>query len=175
MNRIVMELLPASLLIAGIMLWHTGAPAQDSNPVRVVTTTPELAKFVQDVGGPNVVAVSLMGSDSVSGELTLEQVTPLLSAEILVLRGESGEMEWVDRLVRNTPNRLIQRNGRGRLHLGSPEHGSEPDREAMRGVVTPLQSSIHGLNPTRVARVIAGKLGAARPELADSFLSRVSP
>lgn len=175
MSRIAMELLPASLLIAGIMLWHTGAPAQDSNPIRVVTTTPDLAAFIQNLGGEDVVVVSLTERGSLPGETNWSQIEPLLDAEILIAHGQTAELAWLDRLVRNTPNRLIQPNGRGRLLL----QGSLPREERADSPLLNLEKStspnLLGLDPTRSARVIAGKLGTARPELANQFLARVTP
>jgi zinc/manganese transport system substrate-binding protein len=172
--------IPASLLVLGILLWHSVAPAQNPAPIQVVTTSPDLASITQEIGGDLVQVTSLTrAGDNLHGmEPNAKLLDPLNRADLLIQTGLNLEGSWLERLVRNTSNRKIQEGGAGRLNTSSAVVDFITDQV---NDAAGTQGAHAGGNPyfmldprkaIEVADLIREQLTTLRPAYEEQFLSR---
>ncbi|MEW6486994.1 MAG: metal ABC transporter substrate-binding protein [Thermodesulfobacteriota bacterium] len=117
-----------------IFLWCLLVPASAlaSNAVRVVTTLPDLADWVRQIGGSQVDVRSLLQGfeDPHTYEPRVGDVKALAGARVLVKVG-LGLEEWLDGLLENARNSelLVVEASRGVKVLGDEEAGHEDEKD----------------------------------------------
>lgn len=174
-------LIPASLFVLSILLWHAGAPAQAPDTLNVVTTSTRLASLVTTIGGDAVRVESLTKAteNPHTIEAKPEYLTPLNRADLLVENGLGLEANWIERLALNTTNPNIQKGQMGRLNT-SQGISVAVESEALNGErdptrLHPLGNPPFTLDPNKaieVADSIRERLSLLRPEQEAQFTHR---
>ncbi len=151
------------------------APAFGADAVRAVTTLPDLADWVRQIGGERVEARSLLQGfeDPHTYEPRVSDARDLARAQILVKVG-LGLEEWLDGLVENAGNpglRIVEASrGVPVLEDESDPHGHGHGHG--RGHTHALGNPHVWLSPENAAlmcRTIAEALTAADPEGAETY------
>lgn len=150
-------------------------------PLRVCTTTPDLASLVQTAGGEQVEVTSFAKGteDPHFVEARPSFVKALSQADLLVITGLDLEVGYLPPLLESARNPAVLPGGRGYLDASR----AVTPLEVPVGTVDRSMGDIHPygnphylldpLNGLAVARLIAEKLGELRPAVRDVFARRV--
>ncbi len=169
--RSIFTALVASLGIAGAML---DRPVRAAAPLRVVTTTEDLAALARAVGGDKVVVVALAKGyqDPHFVDPKPSFLLEMSRANLLVVVGRELELGWLPPLITSSRNPKIQPGGAGYLDASLNVRMLEiPTGQITRamGDVHPLGNPHYWLEPgngRRMAQTIRDKLiqldGASR-------------
>lgn len=152
-------------------------PAPAAEPLRVVTTLPDLADWVRQIGGERVEARSLLQGfeDPHTYEPRVSDARDLARAQILVKVG-LGLEEWLDGFVENAGNpglRIVEASrGVPVLEDEADQPGHGHGHGHGRGHTHALGNPHVWLSPENAAlmcRTIARALEAADPEGAETY------
>jgi len=166
----------ACIALLGLALAGTSG----ADPLRVATTTPNLASIVASVGGEDVEVTSFAkgGQDPHFVEPRPSFIRVLSRSDLFVSVGLQLEIGWVPPLLRNARNPRVQPGGEGALDASA----TIPLLGVQTGVVDRSQGDVHAagnphfladpVNGIRVARVLRDKLAALRPDRAAAFRER---
>jgi len=169
--------LVGGLLAFALAVSAAGAAAA---PLRVATTTTDLASLVEAVGGDEVevTAFAKGGQDPHFIEARPSFIRVLSRADLFVETGLKLEEGWVPALLRSARNTRVQPGGEGHLEASA----FVELRGIPTGTVDRSMGDVHGLgNPhyltdpvsgLRVSRAIAAALTRLRPEQAAVFEAR---
>ena len=156
------------------------APGASAAPLRVITTTEDLASLVREVGGDRVAveAIARGYQDPHFVEAKPSFILKLNRAELLVVVGRELEAGWLPPLVQQSRNAKIQPGAPGHLDASQGARVLDvptgPITRAM-GDVHPQGNPHYWLDPAngrRIAQAIQAKLSALRPADASYFASR---
>jgi zinc/manganese transport system substrate-binding protein len=156
------------------------APPAAAAPLRVITTTEDLASLVREVGGDrvSVEAIARGYQDPHFVEAKPSFILKLNRAELLVVVGRELETGWLPALVLQSRNAKIQPGAAGYLDASAGARVLDvptgPVTRAM-GDVHPQGNPHYWLDPgngRRVAQAIQAKLAGLRPADAAHFASR---
>ncbi len=165
------------LAVVGLAALATSAGAE---PLRVVTSVPDLADLVQRVGGAAVAVESLVrgSQDPHFIEARPTYVRRLHEADLYVEVGLQLELGWSPTLLKSARNPRVRPGGAGYVDASR----AITPLEVPTGSVDRSQGDVHpGGNPhyladpvngLRVARLLRERLSALRPEAADDFAAR---
>ncbi|MEN8161534.1 MAG: metal ABC transporter substrate-binding protein [Myxococcota bacterium] len=174
MSRIVIRLLAlASLCVA------TAAGAE---PLRVVTSTPDLADLARVVGGDEVTVQALVRGPQDAHFLDPRPtfVRKLHEADLYVEMGLQLEIGWSPVLLRSARNPKVRPGGGGYVDASQ----AIAPLEVPTGPVTRAEGDVHAygnphylsdpLNGLLVARLLRDRLAAAHPDGAPDFAARTA-
>ena len=166
-----------SILLAVAALAPVAAPAA---PLRVMTTTEDLASLAREVGGDHVTAESIARGyqDPHFVEAKPSFILKLNRAELLIVVGRDLEAGWLPPLIQQSRNPKIHPGASG--HLDASEGArvlDVPTAQVTRamGDVHPQGNPHYWLDPgngRRIAQGIQRKLAALRPADASYFAAR---
>jgi zinc/manganese transport system substrate-binding protein len=166
------------VVLVGIILTATSVGAA---PLRVVTTTSDLAALARAVGGEEVKVVSLARGDQdphyVPAKPSLSR--KLSDGDLLVYVGLELEIGWLPLLVQASRNPKVQSGRPGSLAASQGIDILEvPQGEVSRaeGDVHPEGNPHYWLDPRNgrvIARVIAERLGELRPGSRSTFTANL--
>jgi zinc/manganese transport system substrate-binding protein len=168
-----------SSVLAALALGPSGAAAA---PLRVVTTTEDLASLVRDVGGDRVAVESIARGyqDPHFVEAKPSFILKLNRAELLVVVGRELEIGWLPPLIQQSRNSRIQPSAEGYLDASQGARVLDvptgPVTRAM-GDVHPQGNPHYWLDPgngRRIAQAVQKKLAALRPADAAYFAARLA-
>jgi ABC-type Zn uptake system ZnuABC Zn-binding protein ZnuA len=168
-----------SLLAAALAAAPRGA---DAAPLKVVTTTEDLAAIAREVGGDRVKVESIARGyqDPHFVEAKPSFVMKLHSADLLIAVGRELEVGWLPALVTQSRNARIQPGGEGYLDASRTARILEiPTGQITRamGDVHPQGNPHYWLDPRngrRIAQAIGQKLSELRPDDAGHFAERLA-
>ncbi|MBM65233.1 MAG: ABC transporter substrate-binding protein [Myxococcales bacterium] len=149
-----------------VLLLLASFPAQAA--LKVVTTTPDLAALVAEVGGDHVDVITMSRPDQdphyVDPKPSL--VVDLARADMLVFNGLELEIGWLPPLQVNCRNAAVQKGGTGYFDASRYVKVMEANREANRamGDIHP-GGNPHYLYDPREGAKVAIALGAKLAEL----------
>lgn len=176
--RIRIQQLVALALCLGALA--AGGVAEAADPLRVVTTTPDLENLVREVGGDAVEVDSFTVGvqDPHFIEPRPSFIRRLSDADLFVQVGLDLEVGWAPVLLRSARNPDVQPGRRGYLDVSNgvevlQRGGGRLDRSA--GDVHPRGNPHYLLDPVnglRVAEQIRDRLAELRPEQAEHFEAR---
>ena len=176
MTRIIVRL--SALAVLSLSL-AAGALAE---PLRVVTSVPDLADLVRVVGGEEVEVESLVRGpqDAHFMDPRPTFVRRLHDADLYVEMGMQLEIGWSPVLLQSARNPKIRPGGEGYVDASL----AIAPLEVPTGTVTRAAGDVHAygnphylsdpLNGLRVARLLRDRLSAARPAAAAGFASRTA-
>jgi zinc/manganese transport system substrate-binding protein len=149
-------------------------------PLKVVTSTEDLASLVREIGGDRVQVESIARGyqDPHFVEAKPSFILKLNRAELLVVVGRELEIGWLPPLVQQSRNRKIQPGSPGHLDASQGVRILDiPTGQITRamGDVHPQGNPHYWLDPRngrRMAQTIQRKLGELRPGDAGYFSSR---
>ena len=100
------------VMLAVLLWWGCWQSPVAAVPLKVVTTTSDLASLVTVVGGDrvNVSSIALPAQDPHTFEPRLTDVQQLRSAQLVVKVGLDHDL-WLDRLTQESGNPALQRGG----------------------------------------------------------------
>ena len=154
--------------------------AVSAAPLRVMTTTEDLASLAREVGGDHVTVESMAKGyqDPHFVEAKPSFILKLNRAELLIVVGRDLEIGWLPPLIQQSRNPKIQPGGAG--HLDASEGARVLDMPT--GQVTRAMGDVHPqgnphywldpANGRRIAKAIERKLAALRPADASYFAAR---
>jgi ABC-type Zn uptake system ZnuABC Zn-binding protein ZnuA len=163
-----------ALVLLCLLVWGGAVRAE---PLRVATTTPDLASLVESVGGDAVEVTAFVrgGQDPHFVEARPSFIRVLSRSDLFVRVGLQLEAGWVPALVRSARNGRILPGASGDLDASTVI----PRRGVIGGVVDRSMGDVHAegnphylvdpVNGIRVARAIRDRLVALRVELTPSF------
>jgi ABC-type Zn uptake system ZnuABC Zn-binding protein ZnuA len=158
------------------------AAAAGAEPLRVVTSTPDLADLVRVVGGKAVSVQALVRGPQDPHFLDPRPtfVRKLHEADVYVEMGLQLEIGWSPVLLRSARNPSVRPGGSGYVDAS---HAITP-LEVPTGTVTRAEGDVHAygnphyltdpLNGLLVARLLRDRLGELRPEEAADFAARTA-
>ena len=157
------------------------APAASAAPLRVVTTTEDLASLVREVGGDRVAVESIARGyqDPHFVEAKPSFILKLNRAELLVVVGRELEVGWLPPLIQQSRNAKIQPGAERYLDASKGARILDiPTGQITRamGDVHPQGNPHYWLDPEngkRIARAIAEKLKAMDSANAALYTQRV--
>ena len=166
-----------SLAAAAILF---GAASHAATPIKVVTTTEDLASLVTEIGGDKVAVEALARGyqDPHFVEAKPSFVLKLHSADLLVVVGRELESGWLPPLITQSRNAKLQPGSAGYLDASATAKILDiPTGQITRamGDVHPLGNPHYWLDPEngkRIGKSIADKLGQLRPADRASFDQR---
>jgi len=143
----------------------SAAPVKSAaKPLKVVTTTPELAWFAQTIGGDRVEASSLAkGKENLHGlKITPRIVVAVAKADVFFENGLSLESTWLPDLILKSRNKKLRPSSIGRVNCSDGwtpiEFPSTLSRQ--NGDVHPAGNPHFGISPNSgrfiADRVLAG-------------------
>lgn len=149
-------------------------------PLKVCTTTPDLASLVREVGGDEVrVTTFAKGSEDAHFiEARPSFVRELSTADLYIQTGLELEMGWAPVLLRGARNADVQPGAAGYLDASraiKPRDVPTGQVDRSQGDVHPLGNPHYLLDPInglKVARLIRDKLTALRPARKGYFEER---
>jgi ABC-type Zn uptake system ZnuABC Zn-binding protein ZnuA len=161
---------PALVLLAG-------AGAASAKPLKVVTTTTDLAAVAREIGGRHAKVQSLakgvMNPHFVDAKPSL--ILKVMRADVYAEIGLELEIGWAPLLLRGSRNKHVMPGGRGYIDAST---AVEP-LEIPRGEVSRAMGDVHAggnphymVDPDRarlVADLFAKRFAALRPEHAEEF------
>ena len=167
----------SSLLASAVLALAFAAAPAVAEPLRVVTSVPDLADLARRVGGDEVEAVAL-----VRGPQDPHFIDPrptfvrrLHDADLYVEMGLQLEIGWSPVLLQSARNAKVRPGGEGYVDASR----AIVPLEVPAGAVDRSQGDVHAggnphylsdpLNGLRVARLLAERLSAARPAAAAKF------
>jgi zinc/manganese transport system substrate-binding protein len=166
-----------SSVLAALALLPSGALAA---PVRVVTTTEDLASLAREVGGERIAVESIARGyqDPHFVEAKPSFILKLNRAELLIVVGRGLEIGWLPPLIQQSRNPKIQPGGAA--HLDASEGArvlDVPTAQVTRamGDVHPEGNPHYWLDPAngrRIAQAMERRLAALRPADAPHFAAR---
>jgi ABC-type Zn uptake system ZnuABC Zn-binding protein ZnuA len=176
MSRIVRRLSALAVVILSL------ATAASAEPLRVVTSVPDLADLVRVVGGEEVEVESL-----VRGPQDAHFIDPrptfvrrLHDADLYVEMGMQLEVGWSPVLLQSARNPKIRPGGEGYVDASQ----AIAPLEVPTGTLTRAAGDVHAygnphylsdpLNGLRVARLLRDRLSALRPAAAEGFAARTA-
>lgn len=154
------------------------SPGAAAAPLNVVATTSSMAMLIRTVGADHVRITTLAPPDRDAHHLLARpsMMLALRRADLLVAVGADLEVGWLPAALKNANNSSILpgREGyfEGAATIELIERGGAADRS--RGDVHPAGNPHFYMDPNRmgeVARALAARLGALRPEAANVFAS----
>ncbi len=166
-----------SILLAFVWISFAGAAPAFAEPLRVVTSVPDLADLVRRVGGDEVEVESLVRGPQDAHFLDPRPtfVRRLHDADLYVEIGLQLEIGWSPVLLQSARNPKIRPGGEGYVDASR----AIVPLEVPSGVIDRSQGDVHPggnphylsdpLNGLRVARLLAERLSAARPAAAETF------
>jgi len=167
-----MRALPLALLFASAIV-----PAQESEPLHVCATTPDLGALAREVGGDAVtVTVFTNGSEDPHFlEARPSMIRELNRADALIEVGLELEIGWLPLLVDNARNGKVLRGASGRIDASTviPKlevPATTVDRSS--GDVHPGGNPHYGSDPLcglRVAALLRDRFSDLRPESRERF------
>jgi len=172
---------PSSLVLSSVLaalaLVPSGALAA---PLRVVTTTEDLASLAGEVGGDRIAVESIARGyqDPHFVEAKPSFILKLAKADLLVVVGRELEIGWLPPLIQQSRNAKVQVGADGYLDASLTAKILEiPTGQITRamGDVHPLGNPHYWLDPDngqRIAKAIADKLSRMAPADASYFASR---
>jgi zinc/manganese transport system substrate-binding protein len=154
--------------------------AASGAPLRVVTTTEDLASLAREVGGDHVTVDSIARGyqDPHFVEAKPSFILKLNRAELLVVVGRELEIGWLPPLIQQSRNARIQPGGEAYLDASlSARILDIPTAQVTRamGDVHPQGNPHYWLDPgngRHIAQAIQGRLAAIRPADAAYFAAR---
>lgn len=162
-------------LLVAICLWYS--TLSDAAPLKVVTTIPDLAELVREIGGTHVSVSSLLlgPEDPHFLDASPSYVRQIRDADVLCLMGLELEIGWLPRVLERAGQKQIQPGGEGYCEVGSGIKVLEVPASA----VDRSMGHVHrfgnphfnlGLPQLREgAAVIAAVLSRRRPEFRAEF------
>jgi len=175
-SRIVIRL--SALAVLSLSLAGTGR----AEPLRVVTSVPDLADLVRTVGGEEVEVESLVrgAQDAHFMDPRPTFVRRLHDADLYVENGLQLEIGWSPVLLQSARNPRIRPGGPGYVDASL----AIAPLEVPTGTLTRAAGDVHAygnphylsdpLNGLRVARLLRDRLTAARPAAAAGFSARAA-
>jgi zinc/manganese transport system substrate-binding protein len=166
--------------IAVALLFSLLPLAAEAKKLNVVTSTTDMAALAQEVGGDriNVESIAKGYQDPHFVEAKPSFLLRLRQADLLIIVGLQLEIAWLPPLITQSGNPRVQVGGAGYLDASQfaeiLEIPTGPVTRAM-GDVHPMGNPHYWLDPDngrRVARGIAGKLGALDPADSAYFQQR---
>jgi ABC-type Zn uptake system ZnuABC Zn-binding protein ZnuA len=169
----------ATILLLVVLGW---AGASRAEPLRVATTTPDLASLVESVGGDEVEVTAFVrgGQDPHFVEARPSFIRVLSRSDLFVRVGLQLEAGWVPALVRSARNGRIRAGAAGDLDASTVV----PRLGVIGGVVDRSMGDVHvegnphylvdPVNGIRVARAIRDRLAALRVEWTEGFRSNTA-
>ena len=149
--------------------------------VKVVTTIQTLRVLVDEVGGPHVLAVALVGEhvDPHRLDPRPSYAVTLSTADLLIHVGLELEKSWLPPLVAQARNPRIRTGAAGNLDASTAGIAIKTDGRATRasGDIHPLGNPHYWLTPDhalRIAHGIAARLAAIDPAHAADYQRRAS-
>jgi ABC-type Zn uptake system ZnuABC Zn-binding protein ZnuA len=176
MSRIVIRLSALSVFALSL------AGAARAEPLRVVTSVPDLADLVRTVGGEEVEVESLVRGpqDAHFMDPRPTFVRRLHDADLYVEMGMQLEIGWSPVLLQSARNPRIRPGGEGYVDASL----AIAPLEVPTGTLTRAAGDVHAygnphylsdpLNGLRVARLLRDRLSAARPAAAAGFAARTA-
>lgn len=167
------------LVLLALAVQPVGALAA---PLRVATTTRDLANLVETVGGDHVEVTSFAAGtqDPHFVEARPSFIKVLSRTDLFVTVGLQLEIGWAPPLLRSARNAKIQPGGPGALDASA----AIPLLGQRTGVVDRSMGDVHAsgnphylldpVNGLRVAREIRDRLTELRPEAAEEFQQRTT-
>jgi len=158
--------------------WTPGAASAD--PLKVVTTTPDLGELAREVGGDEVEATALVKGpqDPHFVEPRPSFIRRLHDADLYVEQGLDLEVGWAPVLLRSARNSKIVPGGRGYLNAGTairPLQVPQVPVDRSMGDIHVYGNPHYLVDPVRGLRVAARlreTLIDLRPGAAETFRSR---
>jgi len=97
---------------------HPASAAPETKPLRVVTTTPDLAWFVEEIGGDRVDVSSLaQGKENLHAlKVTPRTIVAVAKADLLFENGLSLESTWLPDLILASRNKGLSFESGGRVN-----------------------------------------------------------
>src|SRR5688500_2243266 len=168
------------LLAAFSLALMAAATPAGAAPLKVVTTTEDLAALVREVGGDRVAVESIARGyqDPHFVEAKPSFILKLHAAELLVVVGRELEMGWLPPLITQSRNAKIQPGGAGYLDASQGVKILDiPTGQITRamGDVHPQGNPHYWLDPgngRRIAQSLQRKLAEMRPADASFFAAR---
>lgn len=161
------------------------AAAEDAAPVRVFTTTTDLADLAREVGGDRVTVTSMVQGreDAHFADARPSFIKELSQADLFIVVGLELEVGYVPLLLQNARNGRVLPGAVGYLDASRAITPLLDANVATAGVVNRSMGDVHAwgnphylLDPVRgfeVARLIAAKLAELRPQEAAYFQARL--
>lgn len=181
-DRILRSTLALWALAACLPSALVPSPARaDDGPLRVVVTTPDLAALTRAVGGDDVALTVLVKGteDPHYAEAKPSYVRALHEADLFVQMGLELEMGYAPLLLQQARNPRVAPGSAGFLDastvIGRPLDVPVGVVDRSMGDLHPGGNPHYLLDPLRglaVAELIAGRLGALRPEAKSRFDER---
>jgi len=145
--------------------------------IRVVTTIPDLAWAVREIGGNQVEVHSLLkGTENPHfADAVPEFIRLVADADLVCLVGLELEVGWLPKVLSRSGNSQVQPNGKGYCDLGTKVDALEkPAGQVDRsmGDVHPFGNPHYWLSPVafgKAAQVIADKLSELDPAHAATY------
>jgi zinc/manganese transport system substrate-binding protein len=171
----------SSLLRSSLLAVLALAPyAASAAPLRVVTTTEDLASLTREIAGDRVTVESIARGyqDPHFVEAKPSFILKLNRAELLVVVGRELEIGWLPPLIQQSRNAKIQPGAGGHLDASLGARILDvPTGQVTRamGDVHPQGNPHYWLDPgngRRIAQAIQRKLSALRPADAGHFAAR---
>jgi ABC-type Zn uptake system ZnuABC Zn-binding protein ZnuA len=161
----------AAVLTLAVTATMTAAALPPRAPLRVATTTEDLASLVREVGGDRVTAEAFARGyqDPHFVEPKPSFILRLVNADLLVLVGRDLEIGWLPPLLTQSRNAKIQPGGPGYLDASQGVKILDiPTGQITRamGDVHPLGNPHYWLDPDNgriIARAIRDRLTALQP------------
>jgi zinc/manganese transport system substrate-binding protein len=183
MNSNYLRLTVAAALVASVAAFGGhAAPVRAAAPLKVVTTTEDLASLAREVGGDRVTVVALA-----KGYQDPHQVDPKPSfilevsrADVLIAVGRDLEIGWLPSLITSSRNAKVQPGGAGYLDASANVKILEiPTGQITRamGDVHPAGNPHYWLDPGNgrlIARAIRDKFVTLAPADRAVFEQRYS-
>ena len=165
-----------SVLIFGLLAVLAFAGAAEAK-LNVVTTIPDLAVVVSEVGGDNVSVQSISKGtqDPHFIEAKPSYMVKVSHADLVVSLGLELEIGWLPPILQGARNPKVMPGTKGYLELGPFVDPIEVPKEKVtrvEGDVHPFGNPHFNLDPIRmgtVAEVIADRLGELDPEHSAAY------
>lgn len=164
------------LVLAVLLWWGCWQSSVAAVPLKVVTTTSDLASLVTVVGGDrvSVSSIALPAQDPHTFEPRLTDVQQLRSAQLVVKIGLDHDL-WLDRLTQESGNPALQRGGEGYVDVSTVI----PLLEVRSVSLAPADGHNHGagnphywldpLNADAMTGIIAAALAQIDPESSKTY------
>jgi len=177
-----------AFVLAGAALVWTASAARSADavaPLRVFATTTDLADLTREVGGDRVAVVSMVQGreDAHFADARPSFVKELSQADLFILVGLELEVGYVPLLLNNARNSRVLPGAPGYLDASRAISPLLDANVATAGIINRSMGDVHAygnphyfLDPLRgfeVAKLIAAKLSALRPDAAALFSARL--
>ncbi len=163
------------------LFWLLALPAFASNakPLRVITTTPDLAEIVRAVGGANVDTQSLLeGSEDIHFmDASPSFAVRLANSDLLFILGMDIESSWLPKIISRSGNARVQPGSAGYCNVSVKVQALDKPIGAIdrsMGDVHPQGNPHYNLDPLALKTVSLAVLDcllSALPEKAEELKS----